>query len=250
MERVITGTIEHLIFPPGVIILLLLLGLILAKHWTRTAFGLFVTAAALLYTFSIPFVAAQLMAFLQADFAPLPTPPQSSDAQAIIALTGGRERYAREYGGEDVSRYTLARIRYAAHLHRQTGLPILISGGSTKGEPVSEAQLARDALADSFRVETRWLETESRNTWENAEFAARMLTTAGVERAYLVTHAWHMRRATRAFANTGVEIIPAPAEFVTPEPGADQWLPSAGALLESSLALHEIVGALWYRLRY
>jgi uncharacterized SAM-binding protein YcdF (DUF218 family) len=250
MERLVTGTIEQLIFPPGIVILLLLLGLALAKYWTRTAFALLLSALLLLYAFSIPFVAARLMTFLQADFAPLATPVRPAGAQAIIVLAGGRETDALEYGGESVSDYTLTRLRYAAHLHRQTGLPILVSGGSIKGEPVSEASLARDALAASFRVQTRWIETKSRNTWENAQFTAQTLTAAGIERAYLVSHAWHMRRATRAFANTGLEIIPAPTAFSVPDTGADQWLPSAGTLRDSSIALHEIVGALWYRLRH
>ncbi|KPK38256.1 MAG: hypothetical protein AMJ69_08895 [Gammaproteobacteria bacterium SG8_47] len=250
MERLITGTIEHLIFPPGFIILLLLFGLLLAKHWTRTALGLSVSALLLLYACSIPIVSSRLMMFLQSDFAPLSAAASRAGAQAIVVLTGGRDSDALEYGGESVSHYTLVRIRYAAHLHRQTGLPILISGGSVKGEPVSEASLAREALADSFRVVTQWIEDGSRNTWENAQLAAQTLREAGIERAYLVTHAWHMRRATQAFANTDLAIIPAPTAFVVPALGAEQWLPASSALHQTTLALHELVGMLWYRLRY
>ena len=55
-------------------------------------------------------------------------------AQAIVVLGAGTYRDAPEFGGLDsISRNALFRVRYAAYLHRQSGLPILAAGGAPLG---------------------------------------------------------------------------------------------------------------------
>ncbi len=46
-----------------------------------------------------------------------------------MVLGGGRYRDAPEYGNDTVGEYTLVRLRYAAKLHRETGFPLLVTGG-------------------------------------------------------------------------------------------------------------------------
>ena len=71
-----------------------------------------------------------------------------------------------------------------------------------------------------------------------------------MQRAFLVTHAWHMRRAVLAFARAGLEVVPAP---VRRDPGprwvAEELVPRTSAWLRSYYALHEWAGYLQYRLR-
>jgi uncharacterized SAM-binding protein YcdF (DUF218 family) len=45
-------------------------------------------------------------------------------------------------------------------------------------------------LQDDFQVPVRWEEGRSADTWQNAEFSARILHQAGISRVYLVTHSW------------------------------------------------------------
>jgi uncharacterized SAM-binding protein YcdF (DUF218 family) len=104
-------------------------------------------------------------------------------------------------------------------------------------------------LRNDFRVEVKWVEAAAKNTLENAYFTRDMLSAAGVSRVYLVTHAWHMRRAAWAFENYGLGVTPAPTGFSTLGPEhatALGYLPTARGLWMSSLAIHERLGYLWY----
>jgi uncharacterized SAM-binding protein YcdF (DUF218 family) len=109
----------------------------------------------------------------------------------------------------------------------------------------------RQALARDFQVTTDWVENRSRNTMENAIYSRPILEAARKNRVWLVTDAWHMPRALWAFRRAGIEAIMAPTGFNGG--GTDtflDFLPSSHGLHLSDLALHELLGILWYRLRY
>ena len=75
---------------------------------------------------------------------------------------------------------------------------------------------------------------------------------AKINRIILVTHALHMRRAVEQFQQHGLQVIPAPTLFLSKSDSLDlfSFLPSAKALENSSLVIHEILGRAWYKLRY
>lgn len=209
----------------------------------------------LLAMLSLPLTGRQLTAGLE-SFSPALNPQTLDEARtqakAIVVLGAGRYAHAPEYGAADVvSAFVIERLRYAAHLHRQTGLPILVSGGAPGGEPVSDAELMRTALERDYRIAPRWRESRSRNTRENARYSAELLRAAGIRNVLLVTHAWHMRRAVLCFEEAGLRAIPAPTGFHTlsdRERGLLGYLPSADGLYWSSVALRERLGYLWYRI--
>jgi uncharacterized SAM-binding protein YcdF (DUF218 family) len=63
----------------------------------------------------------------------------------------------------------------------------------------------------------------------------------------------HMPRAAEAFEGQGMRVYAAATGYRSAtDRRADifDWLPSAGGLETSRLALHELVGRLWYRIRY
>lgn len=106
------------------------------------------------------------------------------------------------------------------------------------------------ALEQDFAVPVKWVEGNSDNTLENARMSHATLKTAGITRIYLVTHAWHMPRATRAFQQAGFDVVPAPTAFTTRyETTLLTFLPRAEALLDSRWFLHELIGMLWYQLK-
>ncbi|MDE2089204.1 MAG: YdcF family protein [Gammaproteobacteria bacterium] len=229
----------------------MLAGWLAALRWRRLGNAVLLAAIALLYVASLPGTARLLMDRLQNS--PALSAPELAHpgARAIVVLGGGRYYAAPEYGGDTVSRYTLERLRYAAWLQRRTGLPLLVSGGSPRHEQVPEAVLMKNVLVDELHVPVRWLETASRTTAENALYTKALLARAHVERVYLVTDAWHMRRAVYAFHRAGVRVIPAPTGFFTSGPmghGLYGLLPRARALAATRLALHEWLGLLWYRI--
>jgi uncharacterized SAM-binding protein YcdF (DUF218 family) len=70
-----------------------------------------------------------------------------------------------------------------------------------------------------------------------------------VKRVLLVTHAWHLPRASRECVRAGLEVVPAPTGMRHAPPlEVGAFVPSARALRESALAVHEWLGALWYAL--
>jgi uncharacterized SAM-binding protein YcdF (DUF218 family) len=171
---------------------------------------------------------------------------------AIVVLGSGRYAEAPEYGAEDtVNALGLERLRYAAFLQRKTGLPILVSGGAPGGEDTAEAAHMQAVLSTDFHANVKWVEIESRTTMENARYSQLLLAAAKIQHVYLVTHAWHMRRAALAFESVGIKVTPAPTGFHTLGRTAREYsayLPSASGIYSTSVALHEYLGYIWYGL--
>lgn len=180
-----------------------------------------------------------------------PIQPQAlREAQAIVVIGAGTYRNAPEFGGVDtLSRNALARVRYAAYLQRQSGLPILAAGGAPHGGR-SEAEAMRDVLEGEFHVTARWLEKNSVNTAENAQYSSEILAKSGISTIALVTDAIHMPRAKLMFEKNGFTVMPAPTGFAADSPGFDPYLflPSAGALGSSAYVIHEWLGLLLARI--
>jgi uncharacterized SAM-binding protein YcdF (DUF218 family) len=240
--------LKALLLPPGSLILLLLLAL--ANPQRR----LLLLILILFYLLSSPFVVARLSRPLE-DFAALSMQQlRDSRAQAIVVLSGGRHNAADEYAGDTVGSSTLERLRYAAWLHRRSGLPVIVSGGSPfRRETPAEAQLAAAVLTNEFGVEQVLQEGASANTRQNARLTLDLLQQRQIRRIVLVTHAWHMPRALQAFAHGTVHITPAATGFyhrsvAALQPAYRQWLPDTRALLQSRRVLHEYLGQAWYGL--
>lgn len=243
----LTHVTVRLALPPGVLILLGLLGLALVRSRMRLGAGLALFAFLSLYLLSTPIVARLLIHSLETPYA---DPGKEPGAGAIVVLTGGLNPRTPEYGGDTVNRYSLERARYAAHLHRRTGKPILVTGGNPIGADTSEAEQMKAALRD-FGVTTRWVEDASNNTFENARLTYPILKDAGVHSVYLVTHAWHMPRAKMAFERAGFHVIAAPMGYkIALRTSLLDFFPAPNAYADSYNFFHEILGIVWYRLKF
>jgi uncharacterized SAM-binding protein YcdF (DUF218 family) len=173
-------------------------------------------------------------------------------ADAIVILGGGTYFHAPEYAGIDsIAETTLCRLRYGARLQRETGKPILVSGGRPRHNLISESSLMSSVLTQEFNVPVKWSEGESNNTYENAVYSYRILQKVGINKIYLVTHASHMPRASAIFRKVGFDVIEAPTAFTTrPETNLLTFLPRSEALQEIKIFTHEVVGILWYSLKF
>lgn len=238
-----------LVLPPLPLLVLIAAGLVLLPRRRRLGLALAWSGVGLTTLLSLPLVGGFLLDSLQGWPAlDLDAPPP---AEAIVVLGADQEVHAPEYGGATVGALTLVRLRYAAHLARRTGAPLLTSGGPLAEVTRPLGELMADCLRDDLGVEVRWVEARSGNTLGNARASAALLAEAGVERVYLVTHAWHMPRARASFLAQGLEVVPAPTGFrVRPRPDPGDFVPSAKGLRESTFALYEWLGRLWYELRY
>jgi len=245
------------LLPPGGPLLLSLSGILLSGHYRRVGLALLVLGTVLSYLLSIPLTANVLSRSLQA-YPPLPEQvPPGGAAGAIVVLGGGLHKDAPEYGaGPTLHARTLGRVRYAARLARQTGLPVLASGGSPpdadKNPSASEAEIMRDVLQSEFGVGSVLIETASRDTWENAVNSAALLHERHINTILLVTNAVHLPRAVAAFQGQGLKVIPAPTLFFDAQPDPmdlQSWLPSISAMQEIRYACYEWLGRFWYAAR-
>jgi len=252
MEIWAVYVLKTLLLPPASLLLLAICGLLSRRRRLgRTLLSLALLGLVLL---SLPYTASRLAALLPAYPALDAQAIAAARPQAIVILGGGLRGEAPEYvPGYDVKAETLQRLRYGAHLERQTGLPILVSGGRVfDGEQPPEADLMAVVLEHDFGVPVRWREVRSRNTAENARYSRQLLAGEGITRILLVTHGLHLPRALEQFRANGLEVTPAPTVLLSTgeSPGLLDFLPSAVGLEGSVEVLHEVLGRLWYRLRY
>lgn len=245
--------LKFLLLPPLAQLLALLLAALLWRRLPRVAKTLAVLAVVSLWLLATPRLSAWLVAGLEQQY-PLLTPAQltTSDAQALVVISAGLDPVGREFGRASASGHTLLRLRYAAFAQRQTGLPVLVSGGQVLTESdLTLAEVMAAELVTQFRVPVRWLEGRSRNTAENARYSADILDRAGIDSILLITEAFHMPRAVMAFEQAGLTVIAAPtAPLDNNESAILAWVPTARALDNATLALHEYLGWLVYRLGY
>lgn len=248
-----------LVLPPTCFFVLLLLALLIKRWWRRVGTGLVWALLLVVYASTTPYVAGELMAPLQ-PYGPINPEQPDPEVGAIVILGAGIYYGSPEYWqpsypnaySETADSLSLQRAEYAAYLTRMTGLPILVSGGATGPDPqLTVARAIEQTLERDFAVPVRWVEERSVNTWENAHFSADMLQNVGIEKVYVVTHAWHMPRAMYSFEHTELQAIPAPTRFVSR--AQSFWLdflPSAKAFVITKYALYERLGLLWYRFHH
>ena len=202
------GLIVALVLPPTGLVGVIVIGLLLHGGWARFGRRLTWVAVVALILLGMPIVSTSLLMALETD---LPTvPPSDHPPQAIIVLGGEVIRTHQEPLGVRPGPLTLDRLRTAAALQRRTGLPILVTGGTTQPDTAAVGLVMAQSLKDDFQTPARWVEAKSDDTWENARFSAAILRPAGISSVYVVTSAWHMRRAMLAFQGTGLAVTAAP----------------------------------------
>lgn len=237
-----------LLLPPTSLVLSAIIGLLLRRRYARTGRVLTWASLLALLALSLPVVSEPLLLALERGL-PL-APPADAPPQAIVILGGDVLRSRQD--GKTVSHVgglSLERVRAGAVLYRQTGLPILVTGGPPRGGDPAVGTLMALSLQRDFGVPVRWIESESLDTWQNARMSAAILHQAGISSVFVVTQAWHMRRALQSFAATGIRVTASPTYLdQAPTLMLADFLPNVGAWLSGYLALHEWIGRAWYAL--
>ena len=234
--------------PPAVLILLSVAGALLALRWRRIGVAIVILSSMALYGFATPFVASWLLHGIENR---IPDNVDLNTAQAIVVLGAGVHLGDGASAPDTLGPLSLERVVYAAEAYRRLQLPVAISGGRVYPARTAEATLMQAALERNFGVPVAWSDDQSRTTYENALYAARLFSRERIATVVLVTHAWHLPRALWAFERAGLHALPwpVPRDFVRLR-RIDDVLPSIAALHDSAYALHEMIGGLYYRLRY
>jgi uncharacterized SAM-binding protein YcdF (DUF218 family) len=244
----IAKSIQMLLLPPGVFLLLMAMGFLIRKE-SRTMGRLLIGAGfVLLYLVSIGPVCFWLMEPLERQHKPLNVVRERTKADAIVVLAGG----ARDLGWLKLepqpSESTLERIAEGVRLYRLTGLPVMLVGssGDPKNGMVSETDAMLHAAQQLGIPETTVTVIGAvRNTLESAVAVKRKLKGS---RVILVTSAFHMTRASGMFRKTGFEVIPAPCGYRAEHRRLSvmAFLPNAGSMQTSSGAFSEYISIAWY----
>jgi uncharacterized SAM-binding protein YcdF (DUF218 family) len=233
--------------PPAVFVLLCLIGASLVLIWRRLGTAVTLVSAISLYLFSTPVLSSYLLHRIEEG---VPATPDFAGAQAIVVL-GGDMRLGDPPEADTLGPLSLERVVFAAEAYRRLHLPILVSGGKSPSSRATFGDLMKTALEQDLGVPVKWSEDHSRTTWENATDSARVLVAENITRVVIVTQAWHLPRSLWSFERVGLNAVPWPApRTAIHDSRIDDFLPSAGAVQDSFHAVHEIIGSLYYRLRY
>ena len=215
------------------------------KGYIKMAQSLLIAMMLGLYLLCTPLMTTVLLTLL-GKFPPITNGAllKEQGYQAIVVLSGGFYRGEEMHNQWQAGGYSLTRLRYAAHLARESQLPIIISG--------VEAPAMANTLIQDFGINAQWLEAKSKNTDENARFSRDVLRQQGIKKFVLVTDVWHMGRSQLAFAQYNLYPLAAPTDFpmgfYQKQPSLLQ--PKADLFLMNIFGVSECLGHIKYRVKY
>ena len=236
-----------IIFSPlGLIFVLLLFGILRKKILPS------LLALLLLTLLSLPLVSNQLIKSLERNYSVI-SPNELDTADTVVVLSGMLQTIKQD---------SMIHYEFSEAVDRIfAGINLLKMGKAqkiilTRGKlPWSKGDSEGDYLAEFVQSQgidpNRILLTEIvQNTNDEAKAISRMLPKNS--EVILVTSAFHMPRAKKVFQNQNLKIIPYAVDFRSSAKYIDilDFLPQANAFKNSSFYFREIIGRLYYSLRY
>jgi uncharacterized SAM-binding protein YcdF (DUF218 family) len=210
-----------------------------------------ISAAILLYVFSNPFLVDEAMRAWEVTTPDL-KPTQKYEYAIVL---GGMTWY-------DVRQDKPQFLRSADRLFQVLPLvgskqikKITSGSGSISHPEEKEAAILKKYLVKcGYQDSTILIENESRNTRENALFTKYLMDSLHIKDSVLfITSAFHLRRAIGCFNKVGIKnIVVYPTDRYS---GPRKFeldhllIPNPGALEDSTLLLHEIMGWLVYKIK-
>jgi len=251
----LSKVIPLLLYPFNLALWCLILAWLLWLTKRRGFAAFFLTLAlAILLVAGNPRTAEYLLASLEQQYPPVAI-SELPNADAIVVLGGGigiplPPRQDIDLGGS-ADRYLYATRLFQAGKARM----IVLSGGNVFPQPGFEGEAVYAAqLLQSWNVpaEAILIESQSRNTYQNAVETKKLLAKNKLNKVLLVTSAAHMPRALAVFRHQAIDTTPATTDVLVVkqnQPAALQWIPNIGALGGTTYAVREYLGIWYYRLR-
>ena len=236
-----------LVSPLFLIIILVLWGSIFRSKRAGLA------ATSILIVCSLPVFSNKLIAYLEKDYS-LVLPASAKTADAIVVLSG----MVRTIDGTNGLEYEWGeasdRIFAGIDLIKENKAPILVlTGGKlpwSVGKPEGE-YLKGYAEKLGVPSDIIILTENVQNTDQEAKAVVKLLNKE-IPHIILVTSAFHMPRAQNVFEAAGIAVSPFPVDFLS---GASKtkimdFMPDAEAFRNTSFFVREIIGRLYYGLKY
>ncbi|MDA9308413.1 YdcF family protein [Amylibacter sp.] len=210
-------------------------------------------AVSILILCSIPIFSNKLITYLENEYI-LSDASSAKTADAIVVLSGMVRTINSKNGLSYEWGEASDRIFAGIELIKKNKAPIMIlTGGKlpwSVGKP--EGEYLRD-IAIKYGVPNKniLLTKNVQNTDQEAKAVAKLLNKE-IPNIILVTSAFHIPRAQKVFEAAGMVVSAFPVDFLS---GADKttlmhFIPSAGAFSNTSFFVREIIGRLYYKLKY
>lgn len=240
------------ILPPGIFILVLLtdgaLLVGLKRRWSGSALAVL---GLVMWGLSITPVTDLLLAGLLRD---IPAGKALPRGDVIILLGGGVDDRLLDLSGEPgvLPESMVDRLVTAARLASRMEVPIIVSGGRGPGGQVAEAVVARRYLVDlGVPVQAIITETQSTDTFKNAENVRAICRQHRFIRPVMVTSVYHLKRALWSFQQKGLSCTPFANGLASLPVRSYTWRHYLPASFEAAAVyLHEYLGLVYYRLRF
>ena len=177
------------------------------------------------------------------------------DVDGVVVLGGGKTKGANNL---PLLADAFKRAIYGLMIAKKEKLPLVFTGGGLS-KRYSESQAfieTMDELSSSFGIKLDkkkiFLESKSLNTYQNAKYTRKIFEKMGIKKpiVYLVTSAYHMKRAIIIFKKFDFKVIPAATDFKIDHRKYNfyDFLPQMGAFRKSYIALHEYFGIFYIKL--
>ncbi len=250
MFFILSKAVSWIVMPTSLIVLCMAGSLFFKKPWLKK--GLFNLGVFFLFFFTNPLIAKLVMNAWEPE--PIEYAQIEKRYRWAIVLAGitepNRPPYDRAHFNKGADR-----LMHAIELYKKRKIrKILITGGSgvLSFEGKAESTMLREfALMAGVRASDVIIETESRNTWENAKNCRRILVEQGArDEALLITSAFHMKRAAACFDKLGVHIDTFPTDYyggplrLSPD---ELVIPKLNALQLWTILIKEWVGIAAYK---
>jgi uncharacterized SAM-binding protein YcdF (DUF218 family) len=184
------------------------------RHKVGVLIGSFLTI--MLWIFGTPLFSTWLFNNFLIQYIPVSAEYlKTQNIQAIVVLGGGVSM-GQPDGIQQLTSTGLDRLRYGIELSRKTEIPLMVTGGKGWGadeNSESESSVSVRVASDAFNFTINLTESNSRDTLENAINSFAFLSTKGINKIALVTHAWHMPRSEKDFKKVGFHVVASPMGY-------------------------------------
>lgn len=251
--------VKYGLYPLTWIVLLLGVATILALfpfsstrlRWIRQ---LLTSSLFLLVALSSPLIATPLIGFLESWYH-TPQLGPSDRFDAIVVLGGGIDEKGSLRPTTEPTSLSRNRTTCGVDLYQQGYAPTLVlTGGDARifgTGPQDAIEMKRWAVRLGVPESATQIDTEARNTYENATGTKRLIGPASI---LLVSSASHLPRAVPVFTKQGFRVTPAPCDYASKNLPRESWddidpfdfLPSDIALRQTREFVSEIAGMAVY----
>ena len=236
-----------LVSPLSIVLIIILIGTFF-KSKKISLLGLLI-----LIFCSVPIISNKLIFYLEKDYS-LQSVKDVTKADAIVVLSGmistinSKEKLSYEFND------SIDRILSGIDLFKEdkASFLILTNGKMPWSVGIPEGEYLKDFSIRYGIPEDRILLTDNVQNTDQEAISVKKLLKTNEANIILVTSAFHMPRAKKVFEAANIKVIPFAVDFKTliKKITIIDFIPSANSLKDTSHFFREMIGRLYYNLKY